>query len=428
MAQLRRRVETAYLDKEHALPLALVLQHPHEIADAGVADAACKVTVALHTLHVQVLHADGSHLAFVRQLVGNLVKVVSTAVGDMLVQTGYALLRAAVGTASFALLRQAALQQLQFALLLAGIVRAVELPAVGKHGKGLQSCVDADGGLLVACGWLLGRRHIVVDQHACVVFAGGRLADGDGLHLATEAAVQHGGDVLRLGYADGATVEIDAAVLRALEALAVMLALELRILGRATEEIRERLSEIDDTVLQALGIDFAEPFLFRLQLALHALHQVEVADSLSRFLIQGLSCIERPVPHHANTAKCLGKQYLLLLRRVNPVFVRSLHSPYIYTGKAAAVPYSSQFHSADGYVREATALCYQPMALGKKTAPNVSLRRGFAAPVCLLLGIMTAQRYEETFNLPNVFAIIFTITLRHSFTRLKTAWIFGAFL
>ena len=76
MTQLRRRVETAYLDKAHALPLALVLQHPHELADAGIADAACKVAVTLHTLHVQVLHTDSSHLAFVRQLVGNLVEVV----------------------------------------------------------------------------------------------------------------------------------------------------------------------------------------------------------------------------------------------------------------------------------------------------------------------------------------------------------------
>ena len=93
MTQLRRRVETAYLDKAHALPLALVLQHPHELADADVADTAGEVVLALHPLHVQILPADGAHLAFVRQLVGNLVEVVGTAVGDALMQPRYPLLR-----------------------------------------------------------------------------------------------------------------------------------------------------------------------------------------------------------------------------------------------------------------------------------------------------------------------------------------------
>ena len=40
------------------------------------------MVVALHTLHVQILHADGMHLAVVRECMGNLVKAVLTAVGN----------------------------------------------------------------------------------------------------------------------------------------------------------------------------------------------------------------------------------------------------------------------------------------------------------------------------------------------------------
>jgi len=425
MAQLRRRVETAYLDKAHALPLALVLQHPHELADAGVADAASKVAVALHTIHVQVLHTDGAHLAFVRQLVGNLVKVVSTAVGDVLMQPCYALLRAAVGTASLGLLRQAALQQLQLTSLLAGIVRAVELPAIGKHGKGLQSCVDADGGLLVACGRLLRRRHTVADKHACVVFAGGRLADGDGLHLVTEAAVQHGGYVLRLGYADGATVEIYAAMLRALEALAVVFALELREPGRTAKEVVVGRAKVTDAHLERLRVDLAQPLLLGLQLGLHAVNERVGVDALALFLVCRGLYIERPVPYNTDAAEGLGQQHLLFLRRVDSVFVRSLHSPCIYTGKAAAAPSLSQLHNATGYVREAAAV----WLVSGKRQPQTSVCVGaYAAPSCIGCFVVTVQRYEETLNLPNIFAIIFTITLRHSSTRLKTAWFSGAIL
>ena len=407
MTQLRRRVETAYLDKAHALPLALVLQHPHELADAGVADAACQVVVALHTLHVQVLNTDGTHLAFVRQLVGNLVKIVSTAACDALVQSCYPLLHAAVGTAAFRLLRQPALQQLQLAGLLSGKMRTLELPAVGKHGEGFQSCVDADSGLLVARGWLRRGHNAVVDQHACIVFARGGTADGDGLYLATEASVQNGGDALRLGDADGAVLEVNAAMLRALEALSVMLALELWETGRATEEIVIGSAEIADAHLERLRVDLAEPFLLRFQLSLHAVDECIGADALPMLLVSRGLHVERPVPYDADASEGLGQQHLLLLCRVDSVFVRSLHSHSLMeTGKAAAVPSLSQLHNATGYMREAAALCFILSASAKKTSLNVFVRRGSCCSQLHRLIVVTLQRYEDNFECPNISTII----------------------
>lgn len=45
--------------------------------------------VTLHSFHIQILHADGTHLAVVRKRMGNFVKVVLTAVGNVLLQPVY---------------------------------------------------------------------------------------------------------------------------------------------------------------------------------------------------------------------------------------------------------------------------------------------------------------------------------------------------
>ena len=46
--------------------------------------------VVLHTFDIQILHTDGTHLAVVCECMGDLVEVVSAAVGDVLLQPGHA--------------------------------------------------------------------------------------------------------------------------------------------------------------------------------------------------------------------------------------------------------------------------------------------------------------------------------------------------
>ena len=41
-----------------------------------------------HTLHIQILHTDGAHLAVVRQCIGDFVKAVLALVGDMFLEAG----------------------------------------------------------------------------------------------------------------------------------------------------------------------------------------------------------------------------------------------------------------------------------------------------------------------------------------------------
>lgn len=45
--------------------------------------------VTLHSFHIQILHADGTHLAVVRKRMGNFVKVILTAVGYVFLQSGH---------------------------------------------------------------------------------------------------------------------------------------------------------------------------------------------------------------------------------------------------------------------------------------------------------------------------------------------------
>ena len=45
--------------------------------------------VTLHSLHVQILHANNAHLALVRECIGDFVKVLLTGVSNTLLQPGY---------------------------------------------------------------------------------------------------------------------------------------------------------------------------------------------------------------------------------------------------------------------------------------------------------------------------------------------------
>ena len=77
--------KAVYLDKVHPIPAALVFKHRAEHSKRGIVDAFGEVMVAGHTLYVQVFHADGTHLAIVRQSVGYLVKGIFPLIGYTLV-------------------------------------------------------------------------------------------------------------------------------------------------------------------------------------------------------------------------------------------------------------------------------------------------------------------------------------------------------
>ena len=91
--------------------------------------------VALHPLHVQILHAECTHLAVVREYMGDLVKVVLAAVRDMFLQPRHAdACLVAVGR-TFLFATQPLLQQFQAVKATLQVLRVVKRASVRTYGK-----------------------------------------------------------------------------------------------------------------------------------------------------------------------------------------------------------------------------------------------------------------------------------------------------
>ena len=88
-AGLRAWDKAVYLDEIHTIPAALVFKQHQEYPERCVTYGLRQMVVMLHTLHVQILHAEGTHLAVVRECVGDFMKVILTAVSNTLLQPSY---------------------------------------------------------------------------------------------------------------------------------------------------------------------------------------------------------------------------------------------------------------------------------------------------------------------------------------------------
>ena len=73
---VRRRIPAINAPELRAVPFALVLQLPHELGHAGVAERPCQPSVALHPVHIQGFHRHGA--AAFGDLRGGLVVMVRT--------------------------------------------------------------------------------------------------------------------------------------------------------------------------------------------------------------------------------------------------------------------------------------------------------------------------------------------------------------
>ena len=105
------------------------------------------------------------------------------------------------------------------------VLRVVERTTVRTYSERLDAQVDADGCLTHG----FGRLQLLqgcIHQYRRKVSAGRCHADGDGLHRPFEPAVQYGRNAFCLGNGDGFLAEVHAAMLRTLETLSVLAALE----------------------------------------------------------------------------------------------------------------------------------------------------------------------------------------------------------
>lgn len=87
------------------------------------------------------------------------------------------------------------------------------------------------------------------------------------------------------------------------------------------EEIGICRIEIAQSTLQGLGVDFRKPLMLHLQLALHQVCQIYVAECFLALLVCRDFQIQCPVIDKATATEGLGKQYLLFICRIDSIFV-----------------------------------------------------------------------------------------------------------
>ena len=91
--------------------------------------------VTLHSLHVQMLHANSAHLALVRECIGDFVKVILTAVSDVFLQPGYKDASLVAVGRTFLFATQPLLQQFQAVKATLQVLRVVKRAPVRTYGK-----------------------------------------------------------------------------------------------------------------------------------------------------------------------------------------------------------------------------------------------------------------------------------------------------
>lgn len=310
-----------------AFPAALVLKDGVEPADASISYTVGKMTVPHHTLHIQILNADRTHLAVVRQLMSDLMDIIQPLVDYLVVNAGDMMLDLLPVRRTLRLMPQFPLIVLQTLLCCPREMMRDELSAIRTDGKSLNSGIDADSSAcLDLAARLLADRG--VNQDGSIVLPVGIHRDRHVLDLAEEASMQNDRDILALRDAESPALPVDGAVLRIMERLPVLLSLRQGMIRSMFPPVLEGVSNLLDSVLKRLRIDLAEPRIYLLQGDKLSLCSIEVyTDTCSAPHHRHI--VERAVVCHAAAAEALREELRLFRSRIKPVSVSSQHSTNI---------------------------------------------------------------------------------------------------
>lgn len=320
-------IPATYAYQIDAFPSALVLKDGIEPADARICDAVRKVTIPEHALHIQVLDADRTHLAVVRQLMSDLVNVIKPLVGNLGMNTSDMMLNPLPSGRALRLVTQFSLVMLQALFSCLGKVRSIELPAIGTYSKGFHTSVNTDSGSFFHNGtWF--RCNGCINKNGSVVLPVRIHGYGNILDLAVEASMQDDRDILALGDAESLMLPVDGTVLRIVERLPVLLALEKWMTSSMLPPVLESICHLLNSILKGLGVDLAKPRVYFLQgdeLLLGA--EATYADSCPA--PQQRHVVKRAVVCHAAAAEALGEELRLIRCGIEPIFIRLQHSTNI---------------------------------------------------------------------------------------------------
>ena len=326
-AGLARCVPATDPNKVDAFPVALVLKDGIEPADARICDAIGKVMVPKHTLHIQILDTDGTHLAVVRQLMSDFVDIVEPLVGNLVMYACDMMLNLLPSGRSLRLVTQFPLVMFQTLLSCLGKMRSSELTAIRADCKGLYTGVDANG-----CACVNSRTWLLVDgsinKDRSIVFPVRIHRDSHILDLAVEASVKNDRDILALRNAECLMFLVYTTVLRIMERLSILFAFEKGMRCSMLPPVLEGICDLLDCILQGLGVNLTEPWINLLQGG-ELLLSAETTYTDSTSAPHHRHIVQRAIVRNTATAEALGEELLLIRSRIEPIFERPHHDTNI---------------------------------------------------------------------------------------------------
>ena len=304
-----------YLHYLLAVPFGLVGEHSNETTPTCISDRLREVVVSLHALHVEVFNADNIIPPY--KGVGAFVQIVSTAIGYLLVDSGYLESLVFVPSAAFFLAGEMPLCYCELTLISSRISVVSECLSFGGYKQVFQPHIHA-----YSLTGLLERSHILLfREHGYEIFSARCLGYDHLADLALYRTMNTTSDTLsELGYEEPAIG--DGCVLRNGETISRVLGFEVGKLGAFQKEIGIGYLKATYSKLQGLGVDLLEPYGFRLSFQLGQFRSLSIVTiTLTREPILLLALIEKVVVHETRTAEMPRQHISLLLVRVQTELV-----------------------------------------------------------------------------------------------------------
>ena len=314
---LGAREPAVAFDEGFTFARRFVFQKSNQHSEAHIGHGPSELVVLQHSLHMQIF--DGDDLVFVYDPSRQLVEVVFSGARHAFMCARNQLPRLVAAVGAFLFAGKRLLFPLQIALRLFKVARVVELGAVTSDGEVRQPNVNSDGFSFRRNG-----RHSesVVSQDGGVKLAASVAADGDGLDLADDLAVN---DALRP--ADFRQVDFRAVqlhTLRILNRLPAMLRLEARIASALGKEIFEGARKVLKRLLNGLRVRILQPLKLLLELWEPNGHRV-IVQSLAGLTVKLLRLGKGFVPHPTRATKLNSQSLRLLFRRIEAYAGRVQH-------------------------------------------------------------------------------------------------------
>src|SRR5438270_1798335 len=305
------------LDKGTPIPLCLVFQLPHKLTPANVRDGFGKGVVFDHILDLQAL--DTYDLVLAYDLCREFVLVVSSAVGNLLMETCD--FQTSFGTflRAFFLLCQSSLCLCQFLLIFGKEFRiAMRLPgAFDDHRREPQVKPNHLGGDFQCF-------DVFLDQNGdaiafCLIFGDGDTAWFTSIGQRTMA--NNGKRLIHLG--KGERLPIPAKGVAGVSSRLLMtLLLESGIVRTPFKEVAKGSIQISEGLLERNRRNLIEPgCLFPLFEQHQPLRSILVGQTLTTLVVGVIPFAQRPVIDIAATPKRTGKNLLLFVGWVKPILV-----------------------------------------------------------------------------------------------------------